>query len=75
MCMGSTIFAVERKTVIQNHPHEYGEYVFKIIVLLNLIESPPCVWGVLALMYSRMSSSGITPMCMGSTSYHKSMMR
>lgn len=67
MCMGSTGYLVDSKYVSQNHPHVYGEYASSGELASTMMESPPCVWGVLACTSLQVILLGITPMCMGST--------
>ena len=47
MCMGSTLSAKCSKAWSRNHPHVYGEYETSWRFCIDLVESPPCVWGVL----------------------------
>ena len=67
MCMGSTGYLVDSKYVSQNHPHVYGEYSTSVTPAFVVLESPPCVWGVLIAMWCFNTHYRITPMCMGST--------
>ena len=50
-----------------NYPHVYGEYSDLTCLKAAVVESPPCVWGVLASGVWNGIISRITPMCMGST--------
>ena len=49
MSMGNTRGKKYKAVDDENHPHEYGEYKTACDSRNGRIESPPCVWGVLAV--------------------------
>ena len=41
MSMGSTPGDTGLGKLIENHPHEYGEYLKPVLICRNAVESPP----------------------------------
>ena len=68
-CVGNTY---RRRGVCrggQDHPHLRGEYWNLSRKIINLKGSPPLAWGILRTKYAACPTLGITPTCVGNTSY------
>ena len=69
MYMGSTKIEILPDMAERNHPHVYGEYKVTAPISTVVLESSPCIWGVLEFDIGPTKFRGIIPMYMGSTRY------
>ena len=68
-CVGSTILSDISAFNLRDHPHVCGKYLFITNNKKYYLGSPPRVWEVQEFPSRPFNRRGITPTCVGSTSF------
>ena len=68
-CVGNTLAGRYIRFETQDHPHLRGEYWLWFWLGLSFRGSPPLAWGILADVADVFTHVGITPTCVGNTTF------